>query len=93
MSDVHGSEPEYRFGLFREDGSAKPAAATVSRLFGGLPEIGFNGGFEAAAAAEDGTAVPAVWGSTLNLALAMAGLLTLGSLAALLYRRSVLLPG
>jgi DHA1 family bicyclomycin/chloramphenicol resistance-like MFS transporter len=36
---------------------------------------------------------PAVWGSTLSLALAMAGLLTLGLLAALRYRRSVLLPG
>ena len=36
---------------------------------------------------------PAVWGSTLSLALAMAGLLTLGLLAALFYRRSVLLPG
>ncbi len=36
---------------------------------------------------------PAVWGSTLSLALAMTGLLVLGSLSALLYRRSVLLPG
>ena len=36
---------------------------------------------------------PAVWGSTLSLALAMTGFLVLGSLSALLYRRSVLLPG
>ncbi|MBN8463297.1 MAG: multidrug effflux MFS transporter [Dechloromonas sp.] len=35
---------------------------------------------------------PAVWGSTLSLALAMTGFLVLGSLSALLYRRSVLLP-
>jgi DHA1 family bicyclomycin/chloramphenicol resistance-like MFS transporter len=36
---------------------------------------------------------PAVWGSTLSLALAMTGLLVLGSLFALFYRRSILLPG
>lgn len=55
---------ESHFGLYREDGSAKPAAAVVTRLFGGRPEAGFNGGFESAAAAEDGTSVPALWGST-----------------------------
>jgi hypothetical protein len=68
-SDVHHVEPEYRFGLFREDGSAKPAAAAVSRLFRGSLEMGFNGGFETTAAAEDGTSVPAVWGSTGELRL------------------------
>ena len=36
---------------------------------------------------------PAVWGSTLSLALAMTGFLVLGSASALLYRRSILLPG
>ena len=36
---------------------------------------------------------PLVWGSTLSLALTMSGFLILGGLAALLYRRSVLLPG
>ena len=36
---------------------------------------------------------PAVWGSTLSLALAMTGFLALGSVSALLYRRSILLPG
>ena len=36
---------------------------------------------------------PAVWGSTLSLALAMTGFLVLGTLSALLYRRSILLPG
>ncbi len=36
---------------------------------------------------------PAVWASTLSLALAMTGFLVLGSLSALLYRRSILLPG
>ncbi|MEO5574588.1 MAG: hypothetical protein ABIR67_09005, partial [Gaiellaceae bacterium] len=60
-SDVHGREPEYRFGLFHEDGSAKPAAAAIRALFGGKRDMGFNGGFEAAAIAEDRTAVPALW--------------------------------
>ena len=68
-SDVHGREPEYRFGLFREDGSAKPAAAAVRRLFAGAVETRFNGGFEAAVSAEDGASVPAVWGSTGELRL------------------------
>ena len=69
LSDVNGREQEYRFGLFRADGSAKPAALTVRRLFGGKLETGFNRGFEAAAAAEDGASVPAVWGSTGELRL------------------------
>ena len=55
VGPVAAAEPEYHFGLFREDGSAKPAAAAVRRLFAGTLETGFNGGFEAAAAAEDGT--------------------------------------
>ena len=68
-SDVSPKEPEYRFGLFREDGSPKPAAALVRRLFAGEPDTGFNGDFEGAALAEDGTSVPAVWGSTGRLRL------------------------
>jgi MFS transporter, DHA1 family, multidrug resistance protein len=36
---------------------------------------------------------PLVWESTLSLALTMCGFLILGGIAALLYRRSVLLPG
>jgi MFS transporter, DHA1 family, multidrug resistance protein len=40
-----------------------------------------------------GLVAPLVWGSTLSLAGAMAGFLMLGSLCAVLYRRSVLLPG
>ena len=69
QSDVAGREPEHHFGLFREDGSAKPAAAAVRRLFAGRLETGFNGGFEAAAVAEDGPSVPAIWGSTGELRL------------------------
>jgi hypothetical protein len=70
QSDLSGREPEYHFGLFHEDGSAKPAAAVVRRLFAGRIGTGFNGGFEAAASAEDGAPVPAVWGSTGELRLA-----------------------
>ena len=62
-SDVYRREPEYRFGLFREDGSPKAAAAAVRRLFTGRLDTGFNGGFEATVLAEDGNAVPAVWAS------------------------------
>ena len=68
-SDVSPREPEYHFGLFREDGSAKPAAAAVGRLFAGRFDTGFNGGFEAAATAEDGVRVPALWGSVGDLRL------------------------
>jgi hypothetical protein len=68
-SDVSPKEPEYRFGLFREDGSPKPAAALVRGLFAGGLDNGFNGDFEAGVRAEDGTDVPAVWGSTGELRL------------------------
>lgn len=68
-SDVDGREPEYRFGLFREDGSAKPAAAAIQALFAGERETGFNGRFEAAALAEDGAEVPALWASSGGLRL------------------------
>lgn len=68
-SDVQGKEPEYHFGLFREDGSAKPAAATVRALLVGRLDSGFNGGFETPAVAEDGTAVPALWVSSGGLRL------------------------
>jgi hypothetical protein len=61
-SDVHTREPEYRFGLFRTDRSPKPAAATLRALFDGRLDVGFNGGFEAAATDTDGAAVAAIWG-------------------------------
>jgi len=60
-SDVSPREPEYAFGLFRVNGSAKPAAATVKRLFAGGRDTSFNGGFEQSVRAADGTAVPAIW--------------------------------
>jgi hypothetical protein len=58
---VAETDPELHFGLFRTDGSAKPAAAVVRRAFSGAPPLGFNGGFEHAVAADAGTAVPAKW--------------------------------
>jgi hypothetical protein len=69
QSDVSPREPEYRFGLFREDGSAKPAAAAVRRLFTGRLSTSFNGGFEEAVVAGDGASVPALWGSEGDLRL------------------------
>ena len=36
-------EPEYDFGLFRTNGSAKPAAAVVRGIFAGLPPLTFTG--------------------------------------------------
>jgi DHA1 family bicyclomycin/chloramphenicol resistance-like MFS transporter len=50
----------------------------------------FQSGFNSLAA---GLIAPALWGSTLNLALGMAGLMTLGGLAALAHQKSRLLPG
>jgi hypothetical protein len=72
-SALTGRAEEYRFGLFREDGSPKPAAAAVTRLFSGRVETAFNGDFETAAAAEDGASVPAIWGSTGELRLVRDG--------------------
>ena len=64
LPDVHAREPEYRFGLFHEDGTEKPAAAAIRGLFAGRRDTGFNGGFETAVPAADGIRVPALWGSS-----------------------------
>jgi hypothetical protein len=58
---VHGNAREYRFGLFRVSGVAKPAAAELRRIFSGASVDGFNGGFEDAVRDEAGLAVPALW--------------------------------
>ena len=58
---VHGNAREYRFGLFRVSGAAKPAAAELRTIFSSAPGDGFNGGFEAAVRDEDGRTVPALW--------------------------------
>jgi|1185.fasta_scaffold01198_2 hypothetical protein len=53
---VDPEEPELHYGLFRADGSAKPAAETVRSIFGGSVPTSFNNGFEDSL---DG--VPARW--------------------------------
>jgi DHA1 family bicyclomycin/chloramphenicol resistance-like MFS transporter len=50
----------------------------------------FQSGFNSLAA---GLIAPALWASTLNLSLGMAGLMLIGGLAALAHQRSRLLPG
>jgi hypothetical protein len=54
---VQMKPPEYHFGLFRLDGTAKPAADAVRAAFAGAPIVDplGNGGFE------DGAAEPALW--------------------------------
>ena len=58
---VHGNPREYRFGLFRVSGAAKPAAAELRTIFSGGEADGFNGGFEDAVRDEEGRTVPALW--------------------------------
>jgi len=58
---VHGNAREYRFGLFRVSGAAKPAAAELRSIFSGGRTDGFNGGFEDAVRDEAGRTVPALW--------------------------------
>jgi hypothetical protein len=58
---VYGNAREYRFGLYRVSGEAKPAAAALRRIFSGGQSLGFNGGFEDAVRDERGGSVPALW--------------------------------
>jgi hypothetical protein len=58
---VQGNAREYRFGLFRVSGAAKPAAAELRTIFSGAQADGFNGGFEDAVRDESGRTVPALW--------------------------------
>ena len=59
---VSGSDPELHFGLFRVDGTAKPAAGVARALFAtGRPPTAFNGGFEHTVTTPAGTDVPAEW--------------------------------
>jgi hypothetical protein len=58
---LQGNAREYRFGLFRVSGAAKPAAAELRTIFSGGPVNVFNGGFEDAVRDEDGRTVPALW--------------------------------
>ena len=58
---VEEDDPELHYGLFRTDGSAKPAAAVVRAAFSGEPPLAFNGGFEEAVESETGASAPARW--------------------------------
>ena len=53
---------ELNFGLYRTDGSAKPAASVVRAAFKDHLLVGFNGGFETTVKTAAGVTVPAVWG-------------------------------
>jgi hypothetical protein len=58
---VYGNAREYRFGLFRVSGEAKPGAVALRAIFAGGPVRGFNEGFEDAVRDERGISVPALW--------------------------------
>ena len=58
---LNGNAREYRFGLFRVSGEAKPAAAAVRTIFSGGRSDGFNNGFEQAVRDERGLPLPALW--------------------------------
>ena len=59
--EVVAADPELHFGLYRTDGTAKPARAAVRSAFSGRETLAFNGGFEEAVVAETGADVPAKW--------------------------------
>jgi hypothetical protein len=58
---VYGNAREYRFGVFRVSGEAKPAAAALRTIFSGRSPRGFNGSFEDVVRDEHGVSVPALW--------------------------------
>jgi hypothetical protein len=53
-------DPELHYGLFRVDGSPKPAVRVVRAMFSG-GRLGFNHGFERSVINEAGASVPAEW--------------------------------
>jgi hypothetical protein len=52
---------EEHFGLYRVDGTPKPAAATVAAAFGKGVPLSFNNGFERSVEDDLGRSVPAIW--------------------------------
>lgn len=58
---LRGNPREYRFGLFRVSGAAKPAAAALRAIFAGDRSEAFNNGFEDAARDEHRRRIPALW--------------------------------
>ncbi len=55
------ADPELHFGLFRVDGSPKPAAGVVRAMYSGRVSVGCNGGFERAVSDTRAREVPAQW--------------------------------
>lgn len=52
------SNEQYYFGLYRTDGSSKPAVATIQNLLAGsILDLSFNNGFESV----DGNGLPTLW--------------------------------
>jgi Cellulase (glycosyl hydrolase family 5) len=58
---LHSNAREYRFGLFRVSGGAKPASAALRAIFSGGHLHDFNNGFEQAVRDERGRSLPALW--------------------------------
>ena len=58
---LRGNRREYRFGLFRVSGEAKPGAAALRTIFSGGHSNAFNNGFEQAVRDERGRPLPALW--------------------------------
>jgi hypothetical protein len=58
---LRGNRREYRFGLFRVSGEAKPGAAALRSIFSGRDSGGFNNGFEQAVRDARGRRLPALW--------------------------------
>ena len=58
---LHENGREYRFGLFRVSGAAKPASAALRTIFSGGHLHDFNNGFEHAVRDERGRSLPALW--------------------------------
>ena len=54
-------DPDLHYGLFRVDGTEKPAASTVRDVFSDQLTLGFNNGFEDSVASSSGELVPAEW--------------------------------
>jgi hypothetical protein len=58
---ARADDPELHYGLYRVDGTAKPAAGIVRAAFDDSTPLDFNGGFEDAVPSGSGIVVPADW--------------------------------
>jgi hypothetical protein len=58
---AHADDPELHYGLYRVDGTAKPAAGIVKAAFEDATPLDFNAGFEDAVPSGSGIVVPTDW--------------------------------